>query len=404
MGQDDRIRSLRTARARTISAIVLPLALLSQSAWAEQGRLRVEETGGHILEVVIDSRAVGKTPWEGAVEAGNHVLWLRGMDLGSAPVTVVVTAGQTVSYQTEAKYLGQRRLIQAEPDTATIKIDGVPVANGWWVGRLPLGAHVVEAGARGYDSQSLVVDSALSSDPSATPVTFSLKEVGDRPVKRHAEVWLEAFGDYVAGASFESDVEEACTQPCDGHRISGYRFGARAGYRIPIGLSFTLAAGFLHGSAAVNRVKDEIANGLVYHLYDDVVIEGPLFALGADQKFRLTKVLAARIGVEAGPMVIDGSDTVGGRATSSNGMQVPISYVNATTSVLGFLSPRAGFSAQVGPFEVGASAAFWISFRPSDRRYPSHPSPVSSTPVSERELAYGSFWLFMPELAVDYAF
>jgi hypothetical protein len=40
------------------------------------GRLRVVEQGGRALDVVVDGVVVGKTPWEGPLATGEHVIVL----------------------------------------------------------------------------------------------------------------------------------------------------------------------------------------------------------------------------------------------------------------------------------------------------------------------------------------
>src|SRR5262249_54561505 len=48
------------------------------SPLARAGRLTVKEQGGAALDIVVDGSVAGKTPWEGVLAPGEHVIALRG--------------------------------------------------------------------------------------------------------------------------------------------------------------------------------------------------------------------------------------------------------------------------------------------------------------------------------------
>jgi len=60
------------------------------------GRLVVTEASSKVLTVVVDNVEVGKTPFEGTLPVGHHVVALRGPDdLGTAPVDAVIQENQS---------------------------------------------------------------------------------------------------------------------------------------------------------------------------------------------------------------------------------------------------------------------------------------------------------------------
>src|SRR5262249_20072507 len=61
------------------------------TALAQSGHLKVIEKNGKTVEVLVDNQVVGKTPWEGDVSVGEHVVFLRGDGkLGTAPASASV--------------------------------------------------------------------------------------------------------------------------------------------------------------------------------------------------------------------------------------------------------------------------------------------------------------------------
>ncbi|NUO53218.1 MAG: PEGA domain-containing protein, partial [Polyangiaceae bacterium] len=120
-------------------------------ALAASGRLRVAEKDGKRLEVVVDGAVVGVTPWEGSISVGDHVVFLRGDgDLGTQPAAAPIAKGEATSLTLVAETLEASVLIDVQPPSASVRIDGVHVGRGIWDGRLRKGAHSVEALYEGY--------------------------------------------------------------------------------------------------------------------------------------------------------------------------------------------------------------------------------------------------------------
>lgn len=154
------------------------------------GRLRVVEQRGRPLDVVLDGVVVGKTPWEGGVEIGEHVVLLRGsidldalpvcskdemvaapgklastpltnVELGTQPVQVRVALRELASITLTAESLDTWIRIEPTPAGATVAIDSEVVGHGTWEGRLRVGEHKVEFAADGFvpDTRTVKLES-----------------------------------------------------------------------------------------------------------------------------------------------------------------------------------------------------------------------------------------------------
>jgi hypothetical protein len=142
------------------------------------GRLKVTEQYGRALDVVVDGAVVGKTPWEGPVQVGEHLVLLRGnvnpdtlpecapsdegasagkraaprgnIELGTQPVSVPIRLREVTKLTLTAEELDTSIRIEPTPAGASVAIDSVVVGRGTWVGRLRVGAHKVEVTAEGF--------------------------------------------------------------------------------------------------------------------------------------------------------------------------------------------------------------------------------------------------------------
>jgi hypothetical protein len=123
----------------------------------------------------VDGIVVGKTPWEGPVAVGEHVVTLRGsgsldaecapaeaassskrppiredVDLGTQPVTVPIRLQKLTALLLAAEELDTTLRIEPTPGGASIAVDSVTVGRGAWEGRLRVGEHRVEVIAEGF--------------------------------------------------------------------------------------------------------------------------------------------------------------------------------------------------------------------------------------------------------------
>jgi hypothetical protein len=141
------------------------------------GRLKVSEQYGRVLEVVVDGAPVGKTPWEGPLAVGPHLVTLRGsldldaipdcapgdeasgakraakrgsVELGTQPVSVPIQLRETTTLNLRAEALDTSLRVEPMPGGALVSIDAVVVGRGAWEGRLRVGDHKVEVSAEGF--------------------------------------------------------------------------------------------------------------------------------------------------------------------------------------------------------------------------------------------------------------
>lgn len=174
-------------------------ATVQLAAASRKGLLRVSEKHGWALAVELDGKQVGKTPWEGLVEVGDHTVHLQGSvgvddlaacgasgvgsggeqaEMGSGPpATAIVKLYDVTSVALEAKEVDGSLEIDATPKDARIAVDGKDVGRGRWMGRLRLGEHLVEITAPGFLPEERHVrierrrqrelQVALESDPAA---------------------------------------------------------------------------------------------------------------------------------------------------------------------------------------------------------------------------------------------
>jgi hypothetical protein len=145
-------------------------------AKSRMGRLEVREKHNWVLEVELDGKNVGKTPWEGMVEPGAHRVRLHGLvgldalaecaapepgpggtqaaregaKMGSPPVTATVRLYEVTPLVLGAEELDASLRIESAPSGATLAIDSKPAGRTPWEGRLGLGEHTIEVTAGGF--------------------------------------------------------------------------------------------------------------------------------------------------------------------------------------------------------------------------------------------------------------
>jgi hypothetical protein len=130
---------------RETKSIAARLAHLSQA-----GRLKVVEQTGKSLDVVLDNVVVGKTPWEGPLATGDHVVFLRSDEIGTQPASAPVKINQVTPLTLLAEPLTATLRVEPTPAGAAVALDGVNLGNGLWEGRLRAGTHKVEIAAEGF--------------------------------------------------------------------------------------------------------------------------------------------------------------------------------------------------------------------------------------------------------------
>jgi len=222
---------------------VARLASLSTTS----GRLRVTEERNRVLSVVLDGRVVGKTPWEGSVAEGEHIVELRGDDnLGTAPVSVSVAVRRVAPLKLLAEDLGATLRVEPLPAGASVAVDGVSVGRGLWEGHLRVGRHLIEVAATGFvpasreielkRSARSVLPIALSRDPSSP--------FWQRPPRFLVEL---STGLLLLVPSFGGDIVGR------GNLGMGSVDVLRGGYELGSGLGFGLSAGALSATQTIDE-------------------------------------------------------------------------------------------------------------------------------------------------------
>lgn len=306
------------------------------------GRLRVVEQSGASLEVIIDGGRMGRTPWEGALALGEHMLLLRGEgELGTPPVPVKVERDQTTRLTLSAERLSATVRVEPVPVNANVAIDAVAVGQGRWEGRLRKGTHTIEVAAPGFlpASRSVtlkegalnVVSVPLARDP-ASP--FWSKPPA--PPRFLVEVTAAA----VLLPSFGGDIAGGCAGDCVTSPGFGGYLALTAGYERSSGLGFGLTAGYFFAQEEVTGREAAI---------QPVGIEGK--ASGT-----LDDTLAIRRGVFVGPWVgfsIGERFPVRGRLAAG-----PLLAQVGDTRSGTFEPVRSGPDYPVGPLSVSTFAPF----------------------------------------------
>ncbi len=153
-------------------------AVVRLRSQATGGRLKVVEQHQRVLSVVVDGSVVGRTPWEGPLPVGEHLVTLRGsidldaipecapgdegasatkraaprgnVELGTQPVSVPIKLQELTKLTLLAEALDTSLRVEPTPGGASVSIDSVLVGRGTWEGRLRVGEHKVEVSADGF--------------------------------------------------------------------------------------------------------------------------------------------------------------------------------------------------------------------------------------------------------------
>jgi hypothetical protein len=219
-----------------------PLAALTQS-----GRLKVTETEGRALDVVVDTIVVGKTPWEGPLSPGAHTVLLRGdARLGTQPATVPIRVDDVTTIALHADTLDCELRIEPVPLGATIAVDGVAVGRGLWEGRVREGGHRVEAAAEGFlperrvlllaSGQREAIHLTLERDPSSALWRS----------QRPSRVVVDLRGSFAFARSLGGDLASSCKGSCDAGLPIGFHGALEGGYELGSGFGMALDVGYLY--------------------------------------------------------------------------------------------------------------------------------------------------------------
>lgn len=332
--------------------------------FAESGRLRVEDERLAGADLFIDGTLVGQLPWEGSLEPGAHYYSVRRGNIGSAPREANVVRGQTAIATVEAgPLIGELRIV-AQPATAALTLNGVPVGNGLWRGRLPAGKHTIEAHELGYFSY-LSRPTFDGSHSGELVIRLEIDANHPRWGKKQGTFWASATGAFAFGEGLGSGAETACgklAQCPEGLRQPplGVLVAVHGGYEFPVGVSIEAGLGFMFLRTSLTRniaTSLEATDGgpeipTTYTIHDRVETSGPFVSVGARYRLELSPWLYATSAVGLGILFAETRDNLD--ATASAGgvtRDVTITLAGAPlASAAPFVMPELAAGVSFGRF------------------------------------------------------
>jgi hypothetical protein len=406
-------RQVQVAGAQTV-VLQVKLAPLTRG-----GRLKIGEQAGKSADVIVDNVLVGKTPWEGTLPAGNHMVVLRAADgLGTQPVAAPVRLNEVTALTLTLEDLAAKLRIEPTPAGASVALDGIAVGRGVWEGPVRVGRHRVEVASEGFLPASREL--AVAADKREV-VAFSLERDPTSALFRQQNpphFVFEATGAFLLSPSLGGSVLEGCTGECS----KGWAMGALAvlhgGYQLSSGLSFWLDGGYFSVSQTVkDRALTLSPRGLAPFdgvASDNLRLSGPL--LGASAGLSRGQTVRLRVRLAAGAFIGSAVDERRGHATTSERPGVAAADIDFDVSESPsakylFVAPelRAGLrlsphwelSAGVGAFILlGLSDVAWQDSNPPS--YPDSVGQVGFNASGKQSIVGRTIVLLAPELSLKW--
>ncbi len=253
------------------------------------GRLVVRESGGKVLDVVVDGAVVGKTPrYEGVVAVGAHTVFLRGEgNLGTAPSQASVKENQATTLTLAAVELDAEVRIEPVPSNARVFVDGVQLGNGVWEGRLQSGSHQIELAGDGFVAYRKQVKLVKGK---RELIKVTLERDLSNPMWQAGFVphlYAELFGGGMLALSLGGSADQACSDgKCSEQSLPlGFAAGGRAGYQFVKGFSVELGFGFMYlGEKMTREVEATGEHDVVFrstNYKDETTFAAPFVAASA---------------------------------------------------------------------------------------------------------------------------
>jgi len=407
---------VQVAGAQTV-AVQAKLAPLTRG-----GRLKISEQAGKSADVIVDNVLVGKTPWEGALPAGGHMVVLRAPDgLGTQPVAAPVRLNEVTALTLTLEQLRAKLRIEPTPAGSNVALDGIAVGRGVWEGPVRGGPHRVEVASEGFlpatrelslaGDKREVVAVSLERDP-----TSALFRAQNPP-----HVVFEATGAFLLSPSLGGSVLEACTGGCSKGWAMGGLAVLHGGYQLSSGLSFWLDGGFLSASEHVKRRNLTLTpRGLTPFdgvASDSLRLSGAL--LGASAGLSRGQTLRLRLRLAAGAFIGSASDERKGYATTPERQGVPSALIDfdvteSPSANYLFVAPELRAGLRLSPhWELSAGIGALILLGLSDVDWqdsdpPSYPDSVGQVDFnsggSKQSIVGRTIILLAPELGLKWDF
>lgn len=376
---------------------------------ARSGTLRVNETGGKQADVYVDGVRVGTTPWTGELAPGHHWVVLQGAGaLGSPPTPAPVRADDTTVLNLSLVALDCRLLVQPEPASAAVAIDGVTVGRGRFEGRLPCGARRVEVADEGF----LATHRTITLD-AKSPHTLTVTLERDP----NSKMWAGATGvglfvgidvGPILSTGLGGQAEAGCGDRCSAAPLLGMTVQARVGYRFLSGFGAGLSLGVVRSGSSVEgasiRVRDDSTSGRP--LEDatsnvDSAFYGVMGAVEASYRQGDQWPWLARLGL--GVFVGEVDQRRAGSLSETESFsavraQIPARYALAAPELR--IGPKLGDSLHL---TFGVRALFMVALE--QPKFPEATRSQTSTRLisfDEGAVAGRFVWAITPTLGVDY--
>lgn len=292
------------------------------TALIESGRMRVEDDRLVGADLFVDGAIVGQLPWEGTLAPGVHFYSVRKGDIGSAPREANVIAGRTVALTVEAGPLGGELRVVAQPITADLALNGVPVGKGMWRGRLPIGKHTFEVHEPGYLPYTArpVIGPETRGD---LVIRLIVDESHPRWGIRRGAFWAEVWGGPSLASGLGSGAERTCgvlatCAPRSAVPAIGGLLSLSVGYELPLRLSPMFSVGYVSFESSLERTftttftRKDVP--MTFTVNDALTLQGPFVGVGARYKYEITGGIYVKGGISVAAAFAEAVDDVRVRA------------------------------------------------------------------------------------------
>lgn len=217
---------------------------------AQSGRLSISEDGGKGgSEVLVDNVVVGKTPWQGLVAIGDHVVFLRGEgNLGTQPAAATVRINQVTPIVLLLEPLESSLRVEPAPSGASVAVDGVVVGSGLWDGRLRKGRHTIEIAQSGFIPQKREIDLGAGK---SERLAVQLERDPDSPLwqeKKKPHIFVEVAPSFPLALALGGEVADSGSASFP----LGFVGRGHVGYELPSGVGFGIDAGYLYLARSID--------------------------------------------------------------------------------------------------------------------------------------------------------
>lgn len=120
--------------------------------WVNTGHLKVTDKSGQVLDVTVDGKVVGQTPWEGDLPVGSHTVQGRNKRAVATAATLELPRRGAVEVTLQSVIQYERVSVQVAPPSATVTLDGQRITVPY-EDYLLLGQHQLNVEAPGYAPQ-----------------------------------------------------------------------------------------------------------------------------------------------------------------------------------------------------------------------------------------------------------